>query len=449
MTVKHVFAGAVLVGFAAVLFVPEIRADDTEELSLTDYVLYGVSGSTNELLRYQFDDEELTTKGTVQLSSGDTLAGIEAMAYVPGRLNIYAFWLDPSDGNSRLVYINSGTAEASLVGEPIGQGQVTAATVVKMALNEDGDLVLPGSDDAVAEEPADPLGPDEPTPVSNSRRTAVIAIQSLVDGEADGEDQTVAMSGLVNINPNNSPHSEFSLTTGDGQVITRDDLHQGSPVDGDGIFYTGEATRVFFKPKGNGNQNTLLVDGEVYPLHNSSTYEITSESMTVTVYNDHIHKNGKAMGHWWLGIVTAAANFSADGEAVAGDPTPVIVARLVRVDANEGQAEQLMTLTHEYDGLAATAAGLLYGTSGQEIYGLDPIAETETLVGTMTSSQIMGLEFAGETLCGFSVANERLVPMAVDGTVLGSSIDLGTANLRSIIFMRNPDEPVYAAASFD
>ena len=355
--------------------------------------------------------------------------------------------MDPSDGNSRLVYINSGTAEASVVGKPIDQGQVTAATVVKMALDANGDLVLPGSDDAVAEEPDDSIGPDEPTPISNIRRTAIIAIQDLVESEANEDCRTVALTGSANINPNNSPHSEFSLTKGNGQVITRDDLHQGSPVDGDGVYYSGEATRVFFKPKGNGNQNTLLVDGEAYLLHNGSTYEITAERMTVTVYNDHIHRNGRAMGHWWLGVAAPTADFSADGVAVVGD-APVIVARLVQVDANDGTTEQLMTLTHEYDGLAATTDGLFYGASDEEIYLIDPIQETETLAGT-ADDKMLDLTCAGDTLCGLTAVDEDIIPIDPDGTALGPPVDMGSANLRGIILMRSPDEPSYAVASFD
>ena len=40
----------------------------------------------------------------------------------------------------------------------------------------------------------------------------------------------------------------------------------------------------------------------------------------------------------------------------------------------------------------------------------------------MAGPQMMGLEYAGATLCGFSVLDGRLVPMSVDGTVLGASV---------------------------
>ena len=39
--------------------------------------------------------------------------------------------------------------------------------------------------------------------------------------------------------------------------------------------------------------------------------------------------------------------------------------------------------------------------------------------------------------------------MSVAGTVLGASFDLGTTNLRSIIFMRNPDAPDSDGVSCD
>ena len=79
MTVKRLVRAATLVGVAAVLFVPETAADDAEQCPLANYVLYGVSGSTDELLRYRFDERQSTSTSSIQLSSGDTLSGIEAL----------------------------------------------------------------------------------------------------------------------------------------------------------------------------------------------------------------------------------------------------------------------------------------------------------------------------------------------------------------------------------
>ena len=119
-----------------------------------------------------------------------------------------------------------------------------------------------------------------------------------------GEGSGTAINGLININPNNSPHHEFLLTLPGGGTISRDDLHQNYGG------YVGPAISVHIKPKGNGNQNSLTVDGQPYPLHNSTTYDITSSSMNVTLFNDKINKHGKAVGRWLITIGATDANIS-------------------------------------------------------------------------------------------------------------------------------------------
>jgi hypothetical protein len=111
-----------------------------------------------------------------------------------------------------------------------------------------------------------------------------------------GQSSGTSINGVININPNNSPQHEFSLTKKDGSIITRDTLTENFGG------YVGEATAIHIKPNGNGNQNKLTVDGQAYILHNSTTYDITSPSMNVAIYNDKIDEYGKAMGHWHISI---------------------------------------------------------------------------------------------------------------------------------------------------
>lgn len=112
------------------------------------------------------------------------------------------------------------------------------------------------------------------------------------------------LDGLLNINPSNSSNNEFTLTRGDGSTFTRDDLANASALPADGTFYSGKATYIRVKPKGNGNQNTLTVNGTAYSLLNANAYLITGTDLQVRVYNDKVN-NGKAMGKWYLS--TAAA----------------------------------------------------------------------------------------------------------------------------------------------
>jgi hypothetical protein len=121
------------------------------------------------------------------------------------------------------------------------------------------------------------------------------------------------LEGGLNINPNNSPDNEFTLTTGGGRTITRDDLHSNSPHDGKGVYYTGKATYMRVKPKGNGNQNTLLMDGVVYLLENKETYVIEGD-LDVVIYNDRVNSGGKAMGHWWVNTGSGCAKLRKNAE---------------------------------------------------------------------------------------------------------------------------------------
>ncbi len=125
-------------------------------------------------------------------------------------------------------------------------------------------------------------------------------------------------AGELNINPNNSTANEFRMrfpaqaqdpdVAGDEFLargeITRDDLHNNPAHDSNGVVYHGPVNFIHVKPKGNGNQNTFLVDGGVYPLENKNTYTFQPQELDgimVKLYNDKV-KNGKCMGHWWIAV---------------------------------------------------------------------------------------------------------------------------------------------------
>jgi len=127
------------------------------------------------------------------------------------------------------------------------------------------------------------------------------------------ERNTRSIGGRININPSNGNNYEFRMVLPDGTTVTRDDLHADRTRSGQAGFnpdyleYTGPATLVYVKPKGNGNQNGLIVDGNPYPLENKNRYTITSDEMNVHLYNSKRNKHGKAMGKWWIEIVAAEA----------------------------------------------------------------------------------------------------------------------------------------------
>lgn len=133
---------------------------------------------------------------------------------------------------------------------------------------------------------------------TNGIGTYVVAIIPTADPETCPQ----TIGGQLSINPSASAQNEFTLRLPDGTIITRDTLTQ------DYAGYTGPAVSIHVKPKGNGNQNTLYVNNELYDFKNQYTYDILSPVMSVCLYNDNVNPQGKAMGHWIIGVSTTCAS---------------------------------------------------------------------------------------------------------------------------------------------
>jgi len=587
---KHVWTTATA-GLLAIL--SPALADDAMSL----YSLYGVNGESGELVSYSFSNGQFEPVGHIWMEGAGDIHGIQGMAHLPAHMNIIGFWTNPEDGETKMVYINSLTAKATVVGAGLGIGHVTGATVA--GLDDEGGL-----------------------------------------------DQTVGeIAGSINLNPNNNATSEFYVELADGNVITRDEL-LSNPAMYNG--YSGTAVEVRFKPKGNGNQNSLYFDGVAHQIENSHTYTIASASISFTIRNEQPNGNSQAMGHWWFDVtgdatgtitdgltagvfalqtiesgeedvidfenngnsVTPAEPFAVKvsvlGAAISaggvydlpvtlkvnvggawvapfgsytnhnqgdvndannprryiapevypagtnvsikaqswystngtgngnhapyltastssnssniivlknGDAVPTIPAfleqssildfiidyvdvttntvvlnpnqaiflfelgttnlessaadfqdlvvlltfandpsdlnpnddddnvagessRLVKVNRWTGGYEQMMTLDREYDGLAAAPGGVFFATHGQQLFELDPLNQTETLVGTTEYSNITGFEAAGSTFCGFTSNAGVLTAVDVQtGQQIGTSINVGSNDLQSIVFI--------------
>lgn len=129
------------------------------------------------------------------------------------------------------------------------------------------------------------------------------------DEQAGSSPDSGDVDGNLNLNPGQGNDFEFYLLKPEGTAITRDDLlaSRGS------LSYYGEAVRIVFKPKGNGNQNTLTLNGQVYRLENQSRYLIVTlpgGAMTVHLYNS-LAGRGAAMGKWWIAINATGARIAA------------------------------------------------------------------------------------------------------------------------------------------
>lgn len=187
-----------------------------------------------------------------------------------------------------------------------------------------------------------------------------------------------SISGQISINPNNNPNHEFSITLPDGSLITRDMLVTNYPG------YIGNATLVHVNPKGGGNQNELYFDGAPYPLQNNNSYDIISDVMSVSLYNDLMNSNGMAMGKWWISIAAAEATLSENG--VGNGSGNIGQARvqysILAVGTVRGEAQTILRETIQQKTWAEYALWMsrnngIYFISGEKFYG--PVHSNERL----------------------------------------------------------------------
>lgn len=401
-------------------------------------VLYGIGRDTGNLMRYDFDSSTLSNVGPIYDADSILLNGIDASAHVPGHQNIYGFWTDPSDGQTKLVYIDCESANATVIGGPMGPGMMTGAVSVKTPENG---WVFPN--------------PDGTQPVLDEYDWTIFGVhqveaQTTSAGHNHATGGCTPASGDININPNNSPHNEFTVALPDDTSFNRDDLHDKNiQLSSNGVFYTGPAESVWVKPKGNGNQNGLTYNGQSYTFENGKTYLISGDDMQITVYNDHVHSNGKAMGHWWVHIDGGCVTIEEENQQAAPALQSLLVG-LYQIDHKTGQTRHLMALSRSYDGLATLDGTTFFGTNGTNLYSINPTTQTESLVGSTGTDRVMGLEFTGTTLMGFQNVGDRLVPInAITGAPLGQGVDIGTEELGTIIFTDAPADPANVAHAYD
>ena len=119
--------------------------------------------------------------------------------------------------------------------------------------------------------------------------------------EEQGGGGGLAVSGSININPMNNAF-RFLLKKPDGTYIEREDLLRSHCQ----FEYFGPVSWVLLRPKGNGNQNSFSVNGEIYPLDNARLYLLIGSDVEVRLYNDRkLNAKNAGMGRWWLDSITA------------------------------------------------------------------------------------------------------------------------------------------------
>ena len=410
-------------------------AAESIDTSYTEMALFGIDRNGGHLTRFEFMTGSLTDVGHVRDSAGNGITGIEASAYIPGFRNLFAFWQDPADGQTKLLYVHTGTAQAAVVGNPLGHGRVDGAVAVQ---DDSGWQVY-----ALLSEGVDP----------------------------------VAISGELQINPNSTEECSFYLTLDSSEVhpegtgadgstntITIDDLRPDSPVSTtNGVYFKGAARFVHVQPKGPGVQNTLYAhysDMTVeYEVFNSNTYDIsvpsTSDPMSVVVWNDFVDPStGRALGKWHVAIDNTVDGTIEIACGVGGsDGTPGVDPenKLVKVDHKTGGVTDVMDLSHAYSSLASTDGKVFYAYTGRDLYKIDTTDGSETMVGSTTAGdEFMALEFAGTMAMGFDQKNDHLIPVSVSSANnLGSPANLGIDDQGTMFFMPLALDPDGGSISFD
>ncbi len=312
--------------------VVQLTSSDTSEATVPTQVTLSAGANSATFAVDAIDDDE---------ADGDQAVEITASADLHGSASAT---INVRDVDHMLLVVVAPDTFARNAGDQAAIGTVTrVAASLANALN----VSLSSGDPASASVPGS-------VTIQADASTATFYVAA---GAGDGDDEDTSIAGGININPNNSPHMEFTLQTAGGATYTRDDLHKDSPISGDGTFYQGGATYMLVKPKGNGNQNTLYINGKIYPLRNSSIYTF-SGAMTVRVYNAK-PKNGKAMGHWWVSVSGDGIVVTEDGKRI-GEADPA-------ADCNDVRVAISASASGYKDGVEAvtvTCAPLVLGSLG-------------------------------------------------------------------------------------
>ena len=134
-----------------------------------------------------------------------------------------------------------------------------------------------------------------------------------IDEDCDGIDSTendctTAISGNLNINPSMSSNHKFIMETPSG-TINMNTLAAAE----DDYSYTGEATSIKIRAKGNGK--TLTVNGVDITLAANTRYEFTGD-MLVTLVNNAPNNCANPNGFWWIDISGAMVCSFPDAEEI-------------------------------------------------------------------------------------------------------------------------------------
>lgn len=501
---KIKIAATLGVCFCAAALVLASDGGEQVDRALDGMVMYGINRDDGTLKRYDFASGQPTSNGEVHNAQGMALTGIGAAAHIPGFQNIIAFWTDPSAGRTRMLYLNPETGYAATINsvdndspDTLGAGRITGAVAARAPV-----------------EGQQGQGGWAVFAVQSSRRTSEVDFEidddSIVVSEPVAAKVTVLGAAISKGSAYDMPVTvKFNINGGDytpfgpfGKAVNSNVNEDGNPRSHvfPNVFEAGTPIAIIGRSwikKNNsyngirnshwkkymtvngsseGSSNVIVLrDGDDVPgiacyLGQGSIVEfvedyIDTNTGKVTLDVNQVivlfelgtsNFNSPAADFQDLVVLVTLAKTVEElqeGSGTEGDGSETVgTNQLVRVDhqSTGGAITPIMALNRSYDGLATTDGLNFYATSGQLLFMIDSVAQTETLVSNLAQSQVFGLEFSGSTLMGFDNAGDHLVPFDVQtGEALSSPMNVGMIELGTVIFMSALQDPANLADAFD
>ncbi len=456
------------------------RASD-QTVTVGDIAMFGIEGQQGELIRYDVAAGQMRSLGPVQSPSGQVYLGIKALAYIPGHANLIGMWTDPADGKAKLVYIHTETARGMLIGQDMGEGEMTGATAVRSSTTGSYEVyalqTVPG--DHVDFQIKDTrVVPDEAYAVKVEVLGAAISyggqydmpVTSRVHIDAASVDPfgsfTSALLGNVNLlnlfklggNPSYVHQAMIAADT-PVTVSASSWVKSGKSI----LTDAGWKTYMTVNSLANSPQVKVLRNGDPVPritgfLNQGNVADFVDDYVNSDTQKIELERN-QAIFLFELGTTNFASD-AADFQdlvvlvSLAKDPedfeqgnAPKEVSRLVKVDHRTGAVEPVMTLRRVYKSLAGVTETTFHGVWQNKLYEIDTVAGTEKELGTTQYDHLATIEMLGQHLLGYASNAGRLVELSRgDGSTVGNAHAVGVNQMEAMTFLQISNLP---RVSFD
>lgn len=457
-----------------------------ESNGLNSLMLMGINESTGKLMKYDFEAGRTSEVGSIQNRQGQSMTGVRGMAYIPGNLNIVGFRVNPDTGKTNVVYINTETGTTTIVGNDLGFGPVTGAVAAKRAGDEEHKVFAIQTVETTEDETVD-FDIDNGAVAPSTTFAAKVSVLGAAINTSSYE-----VPVTVKVHVGNSTYEPFGSSTNPvtGQGNVNDDnnarhhIFPGTFTANTKISVTGTSwikrssrysgsksyhwkTYLSKSSQDHGSFVKVLRDGDsvpnIQPFRNQAgIVSFVKDYVDVDTQKIKLDEN-QAIFLFELGttnlssdaadfqdlvvLVTLAKNVDDLDEHDDDDNDDGPAARLLNVNHRSGGAEQLMTLSRVYESLASTDGNIFYATFGNQLYRINLGEQTETLVGSLSSSNVKALEFANGQMLGFHNSNSSVSAIGTaDGKNTGASHAAAITNMEAMSIMAKPKRQLSVVA---